>query len=659
MAPGSTASPTKRASSAQHAPPVDHSASSTRHTSAPHGPLSPSIKPTTHKPPRTRAVGAHRTHVRNPSGKGLNKLQRLAINHNLTGAEGDNNPRHQRKKSAPSSPATSPRTGSNVRWNGSVISLTGHGANHTSMKKNYSSPALRRNLSGILVKKNTQFSKAGEKDKVVKKKTVGFELAADSDDEDEWENTSWNSPESTRRNSVVATKMNSEDTTKSPLAQVNQAAETDPLPDGPSQKLAGPPAGTSAVVPATESNLRHLAQDDFTSRLLQRPRSSQAPATISSVSVTATPPATDRVARVPSYSTLSSSLNPRNRTELASMPSSVLGSNPQAASSSIEGGVSRFLVNNANPYHPADSDPSTPSSFLPHYHPNTPPSPEFTNARSAKSRARMGEPASRTQQKLWLQRTAVLTTSPPDHPITGPTSTISPSAMEPGLVGASNSRSASGTLGHDGRRMVIGPSGPAGINADSEAKRARKVYDRFATEFFVVQRFRGPTVDSFRRLDKLRRGDQPTSSKSHPNIASLANTNGQHHPASVRPPDSAAVRTAGSEPALNQRQLMGSNRRPASASHLRFQNQDYVADSEEPAERLDVEHQPPQRRQLTSVAVVQADGNVYEESIDDDAGGDAGSGGGVRGAGYQNHRPSEDELLIRRMWESREITEDE
>ncbi|KMU74256.1 hypothetical protein CISG_04605 [Coccidioides immitis RMSCC 3703] len=370
-------SPVKRSVSSPQAPP-DHSAMS-RHSSS----TTAAHQPQPHK------STVHKSH------------RPLALVHNLAvdGVAAPPTPfRHQRKKSAPVSPSTSPRTNQNhVRWNQSTIPLTAASPN-TTVRKNLSTPALRRNGSGILVKK-THVVNQTEKAETSEKKTVGFTLV-DSDGEFEWEDHSSISASSTRPSSLNA--------------------------------------------------VSH----------------SPAPSTLSSMAM----------------------------------------NNPHAASSSAEGGVSRFLINSTGPQTDPrfSSGPSTPSSFLPHYHPQSPPSPESTALKRSKSPKPPNngpiEPHSRTQQKLWLQRTATMSNSPPDTFIPGIPAT---STIDSNYVAGAQSRPGTGGYGPDGRRFMIGATGSTGVSTDGEIKRSRKIYDRFTTEYSVVHRFKNPVVDSFKRLRQI------------------------------------------------------------------------------------------------------------------------------------------------------------
>ncbi|OAX80024.1 hypothetical protein ACJ72_05650 [Emergomyces africanus] len=631
-----------RAVSAQQASPDPSNLH--RSFSAEAGPALSHNKPSTHKPHRPHVVVSHRphTHVRNPSLKNINRLQRLAAAHNLPG-EGDTNVapalrHHQRKKSAPSSPSSPLPGRSHVRWNGSTISLSGQG-NNPAIRKNFSTPALR-NTSGILLKKPSAMTKTGAVDKTGQKKTVGFELAASDDDEWEDNNSSY-SPESTRRNSVVTAKMSADNNphtplqvTKSPLAQPNSDLE------GESGPQTAPLTNGSGAEESQEQHVRPPDQDDIASRLIHQPHSSKVPPTISSVSAIATPPAVERSPIPPSFPTLPSGrIRDLDQSGTWSAVGSASTNNPHGTSSSIEGGVSRFLINNPSSQPGVISESDPPSSFLPHYHPNTPPSPETNISKRPTSRGRQ-EPPSRTQQKLWLQRTAVLTTSPPDSSMSGPSPTAPPSSMDPAFMATAQSRPGS----RDGRRIMISAGGAGGANPESEAKRARKTYDKFTTEYSVVRRFRGPIAESFLRLEKMTGAD--TKSNNPPPGQGLAS--GQNpvgfSGALSRPSSS---RNLESDPAVNHQFI---SKLPKSSSQARLRTSEDIVpvkDSDEPVERLDVEHQQQQQQRPNSVAVVLADGNMYDEQIDDEYGGG--------GDGHVLYQPNEAELLIRRMWDSREV----
>lgn len=642
----------------QSVSPVKRSVSSP-HTSSDHvsnlrlSPSAPSIqphKPAAHKPHRPHLVGTHRAHGRTQSHKNLNKLQRLALAHNLAAdtagaAAPPNAPRHQRKKSAPASPSTSPRSGqSQVRWNQSTASLTGSSANGP-VRKNLSTPALRRNGSGILVKKPQAVNAAVESTDPDAKKSVGFKLAA-SDDEDEWEDHSSISASSTRRNSIVSGKMNGQNSltspalaTKSPLIQESHNTDTTdpntPHPDRAIQKNQGD--GSTTLTSTASEHTRASGQHLTASRILQQPRSSKLPPAMTPVSATATPAPADRSSRASSFANLASSLT-ETHSPAPSAPASTLASNPHAASSSVEGGVSRFLINRSAPRIDlrSDSDPPTPSSFLPHYHPRTPPSPEAATQKAPKSPRSLGtgpiEPHSRTQQKLWLQRTATLSNSPPDTFGPGLPPALASSGVD--LNYASGAQSRPGTSGYapDGRRFMMGTTVGA-PTADNESKRARKIYERFSTEYSVVHRFHNPVVESFKRLQQIPGSDAGGKVTRVNSARDLANGIGFSRPQSQDNMTSAGLPK---ESGVESQFL--SKTHSSKPSQVRFQQFDDVipaGEAESGAERSNA--------QKSRQSDCGNDQNL-DETGDDDLDKDS------------SYRLTEEELLIRRIWESREVS---
>ncbi|KAE8388122.1 hypothetical protein BDV23DRAFT_159821 [Aspergillus alliaceus] len=481
---------------------------------------------TSHRAHRAHIVGGGRNHHRNPSfGKNLNKLQRHLSQQQIETEKPGRH--HQRKKSAPATPAavtpaTSPRGQHHVRWDGAL------GESHqtaASMKKNNSSPALRRNSNSVI-------GKIGKKALVTdrphtssgKKKTVGFELG-DSDDNDDgdWEDTT-QSPESTRRSSVAQSRDSVENTTvlvdpltfvkrsypqfprstSLPESSLNNFGHNNQLPDGDSDdehNSDGDKQTRPLETEEREGGSRTADHGDIASRLLSPSHSAKAPPAMSSISATAKPAMVDPLSRNASLTNIAAGHD--NLRRPVSSSQNALASTPgnltQATSSSIEGGVSRFIKAGFQAASRTDSDPNTPSSFLPHYHPQTPPSPGRTGSKrtraSPPSRPAGAEPHSRTQQKLWLQRTAALNTSPPDGH--GVSAAASPSAMDPAFMAAAHARPGAG---FDAGRGLVNGTLRTGPVHDNEAKHIRKAYEKTALELTVVRRFQSPTGDSFRRL---------------------------------------------------------------------------------------------------------------------------------------------------------------
>ncbi|KAL2870795.1 uncharacterized protein BJX67DRAFT_248051 [Aspergillus lucknowensis] len=613
--------------------------SHTSHTSHPH-------KAPSHRPHRAHLVGSgHRSHGRNPSlGSKLNKLPR----HLLTGHAEPGIRSHQRKKSAPVTPAASP-PGAHVRWDGAADGSSHHAT--ASMKKNYSSPALRRNHSGVIPKKALVTDRPNTSSG--KKKTVGFELA-DSTDEGEWEDTT-QSPESTRRSSVVQSRDSDENPAvlvdpltfvKRPYPQFPRATS---LPESTNRSFHDDPSENKDDSDSDEQIERQSQQEDsdleehqpedparlsdqgdIASRLLSPSHSAKAPPAMSSISATAMPAPVDTISRNTSLTNLASGQDglhrplPSASVAQASTPTT----QAHATSSSIEGGVSRFIVNSKFATSRTDSDPNTPSSFLPNYHPQnahpqTPPSPK--DARSRKTRASPSsrqpgvEPHSRTQQKLWLQRTAALNTSPPDTHV--PPTDVAPSAMDSAYI-SGTSRVRPGPY-DSSRAHVNGSSRNGGAPHQSEAKHIRKAYEKTAMELTVVRRFQSPTSNSFARLNAILKNPKPDAQselgqpvKSAPALVLLQRGNKQ---------ESGGDRSrAGS---FESRQLIG-RKRPDPQSPL---SQVYIQDPEDPLH-------PSHRLLSTSDEAVHGGTHGAEDS-----------------QAEESFLPDETDMMIRRMWESREV----
>lgn len=465
--------------------------------------------PVHHKPHRAHVVGGHRNHHRNPSlGKNLSKLKLFQLAPEATGRN------HHRKKSAPATPVGSPKAQGHVRWDGA---LEDHPKN--SMKRNNSTPVLRR-INSATGKKalvtERPLSSAS------RKKTVGFELGDDLNDDAEWEDTT-QSPESTRRNSVAPSNPSLENNAqvlvdpltfvKRPYPQISRATS---LPESITNKFVRDHSDPDEdddeeedkdeEEDGQEDDKHELDQPadqgDIASRLLSPSHSARAPPAMSSISAMAKPSAKDPASRSASVNLAQESTR---RTLSTSNPGLAMmsGSQPQATSSSIEGGVSRFIVSNKAANQASsrtDSDPNTPSSFLPHYHPQTPPSPNRGAAIAAASPARPvgADLPSRTQQKLWLQRTATLNDSPPDNH--GVTKSTSSSAMD---LAVNHPRPGAGAF--DANRGINGGARTGASGHDTESRQTRKAYEKVSLELTAVRRFQSPTGDSFNRLRAIAR----------------------------------------------------------------------------------------------------------------------------------------------------------
>lgn len=245
---------------------------------------------------KTHAVGHGRhPYGRVPShGKGLHKLSKLGPGDAADGA----GPTRHHTRSASHTPTASPTT-QNFKRNSSNVSLPRVGSK-VSIKKNKSEVSLGRNVSSTKLRNHSKGEKAQTKNNLRKngdddgpvKGQASFEIGDEDQDNEDWtEESSSQSPHTTRHSSVGRKTPQLEDP-PSP----DEPAEPSPptLPQSPPQS---PPNNPSAFVNhAKEQNHQRDKSphshppnaDDVTHRLLNRSTHNAAPKT-SSVSATVTP----------------------------------------------------------------------------------------------------------------------------------------------------------------------------------------------------------------------------------------------------------------------------------------------------------------------------------------------------------------------------------
>ena len=387
------------------------------------------------------------------------------------------------------------------------------------MKKTNSSPSLRHRPTTSTTPAKKTLSTGRPPSSSGKKKSVGFELA-DSDYEGEWEDTTAPSPESSKRDSV---QLNNEVAEKSKLLVDPLTFVKRPYPPGSMSRAASLPEPSNVALTrgqATDDDEeevdaggsdpeepRHVSpapvkiseqhnNADNAMQLLSQSHGGTVPPTMSSTSATGKP---TTVSRKSSLINLAAAHGLYKRTNPPS-PSSTSRQNStpytpdslQATSSSNEG-VSRF-IDEKRVTHP-ESDTNASSSFQPHSQPQAPPSPSVSishpkDGRGSPpfSRPRDGEPHSRTQQKLWLQRNAPLNTAPSDLHVGS--AGVSTAAIDPVHT----------RTGYDHVRRAVNGNVRVG-GQESEAKHVRKAYEKTAMELAVVRRFQSPTGDSFGRIN--------------------------------------------------------------------------------------------------------------------------------------------------------------
>ncbi|EED23365.1 conserved hypothetical protein [Talaromyces stipitatus ATCC 10500] len=608
--------------------------------------------------------GGHRAHGRNPSfGKNLNKLQRLHTAQNMhlftegTTTIGTGARHHQLE---------SPRTsGSHVRWEGGNTSLGEHKSHTSTIRKNYSTPALHRNTSTVLPKKALVTDRP-QSAKGRPKKSVGFELVGDSDSEEEWEDST-QSPESTRRGSAVPSSKNSAESSQvlvDPLTFVKrsypQISQSRSLPESTISSLPKPvedsddesanqDQASSASSAEQERESQHEQRthetEDIANRLLSQSLISKAPPAMSSISAMGTATAIDTARRnesLTSLTNLASSHGGLRGHAPSAQSSQAQSSLPQATSSSIEGGVSRFIVNpqaGAHATSRTDSDPNTPSSFLPHYHPQAPPTPERSTVKKTKvispqPRPLGDGPPSRTQQKLWLQRTAALTTSPPDS---NGSPALPQSTIDPVFIAASHSRNGQ----YDNGRGAVNGSARIGTTHDGEAKHTRKAYEKTSLELHVVQRFQSPAKNSFIRLQWL------TNTSGRPNTASESSflakssksapslTTGQFLNALPSRRAKAIAASSGDNDSSTESAENVNRHRKSKSGRVYFQDHDDVVNISDPSSDPAVAVEPGNAQAGNSASTINTDNKT------------------VTGTDREGYFATEQEMLLRRMWESR------
>jgi len=187
------------------------------------------------------------------------------------------------------------------------------------------------------------------------------------------------------------------------------------------------------------------------------------------------------------------------------------------------------------------------------------------------------------------------------------------------------------------------------------AKHVRKLYDKTAAELNVVRRFQSPTKSSFDRVNQLLRklerpatGTEAGATKSRAkNVNSIPSFHGQFfRPSSGRKnqhvvPQSHDATLTGSSQLINKNMHQGSK---DSTSHVYFQDHDDVVNigPSEQVDRLGVDHPSP-HSQRASHPILSPSTDAPQD----------------RGATDQERDSTvfldENELLLRRVWDSREL----
>lgn len=390
--------------------------------------------------------------------------------------------RHQRKRSGGPTPPQSPGA-SLVRRNTSHATLPKN-SSHANLRKNHSANALARNLSHPALKKAglapAPKSKANKdnKDGVFQ---IG-DRSSDEEEEGEWEDSTTQSPEMTRNNSKTST----------PARAATPNGEA--VPQRSSEFTMTHPSHTSSPPkPSLKNNNRsapNLRKSSEVSPsqlplepplLHQNPRASRAPPAMSTISAHVGPA---QVARSDS----TRSFSRPEHVEVASIDATT-GTSGGAGSSSVDGGVSRFLSqetpSSSQRVIDDGSDVDSPTGFLSNYKPQASESPE--KARLIQKARGSSQPISRTQQKLDLQRREMIRL--------GASTLSTPPASGMGLdLGSSTSLHSRAGSRSRTRNM------PGGRTFMGEGRAAQQDYDIAVKQLSVVRRFRSPIIESMIRL---------------------------------------------------------------------------------------------------------------------------------------------------------------
>ncbi|KAK5205701.1 hypothetical protein LTR41_008769 [Exophiala xenobiotica] len=474
--------------------------------------LSSSSKQTTthkvHRPPKITR------HSRNAShGKGLSKLGRV---HSTAAIVTDHH--HQRKRSTGTTPPQSPRIPP-VKRNSSHVTLPKN-LSHGNLRKNQSANALARNTSHPALKKIGLAPAPKQKNK----KDGVFQLGDHSsgeEEEAEWEDSAIQSPEMTRNNSKTSTPArvgtpNGEEASRHPAAA---------MAGGRPPKTFAPPEPALKTNNRSAPNLRKHSDVSPTqlppdpALLHQHPRASRAPPAMSTISAHVGPSQLLRSDSSKSFSQISHG-------EAASMratpTASGSGSGPGPASSSVDGGVSHFLAEEATPSRQQVADESgddSPSNFMDNYKPQPSESPEKTRTLH---KMRLPANPSRTQQKLELQRREIMRA--------GAATPTTPPAHSMGLAMGSSTSLHSRASSRNRNRSLAGGRSLAG-----DLKAVKQDYESAVKQLNVVRRFRSPIMES---MNRLKQGNILPNEVGQPSSTSSASKN---RPPSRRGPSTATV----------------------------------------------------------------------------------------------------------------------
>lgn len=436
----------------------------------------PQNKPATARLHRAHFAAGHKQlGSRNLSQKNLNKFQRLAneLGPGIAPANAavPGKRQHARKKSAPVMSTDESTESSKIRFEAppKLAPSVVHGHAHVTrplMRRYLSTPVMHNHQRNPPTsKKSNMHAETGDKRQSTtkKQKKVGFQLAPtssegddDDDDDDEWED---NSNTASYTPSTISTGPNSviQGGAGAPGPSIG---ERTPNPSQPSLR------SSLTKMYSTSDLSRRNAQDvdmkellspinSHKPSLLRLQPSKKASPSVSSINVSAVKPLHAEQPRAGSHASPT-----ETRPGL------------QTAPSSAEVGVSRFLDSNNAPGSSPPGNSPPPTGFHTNYDASS-----AGPSRLPPGEYRLSDLASRTQQKLWLQRKE-----------------IAPESSGRAQVQTGNPEV-----------LPTDASTAPGVPSVDKKKHDWKLYRKVATEFSVVHRFRDPVADSFRRLALLPR----------------------------------------------------------------------------------------------------------------------------------------------------------
>lgn len=181
----------------------------------------------------------------------------------------------------------------------------------------------------------------------------------------------------------------------------------------------------------------------------------------------------------------------------------------------------------------------------------------------------------------------------------------------------------------------------------TDSKQIRRIDEGLVSELFVVRRFRTPVLDSLNRVDEITRATSSDGNKTaeQRELSSAGNfqsapalTNGHSLQTSRKNTRNGAVKAHNSEVGVNQYITKNTNH---STSRVHFHDQDDMVNIGEPAAEQFSES--PSDRLLSMAG---PDGTSGEEIRSTEHGKERKPSGVI---------PSESDMMIRRLWDTREI----